>query len=95
MGNIKQKENINANPSEDIPIAHTPTRAEQLAKREYDKKFAYADDIMPMLKKVGGTLIESEQRLPQVDRQTYDKNEWERLNEKSFNKKNNAYYTWH
>ena len=94
MGSIKQKEQVNDNPDEDIPIASKGTRTQELAQRRYKKQFEYADDIMPMLKKVGGTLVDSKQNPPQADKRTYTGEEWKKLNEKSHNSRNNTYYSW-
>lgn len=39
--------------------------------------------------------ISNEETLPQGDVITYNRGEWEKLNERSFKKKTNTYYSWH
>jgi hypothetical protein len=98
MGNIKQKEQVNQNPDNDIFVKPlSKSRKEELAERRRQKGQASYDDIKNMLQNVGGHIVASEEYLPPGDWQTYNKNEWTRLNEKSVahRREGSTYYTWH
>jgi hypothetical protein len=77
-------------------IARGPTREERKQQQQRDREFGDTSDIDSMLQRVRGTIIKQETHLPKGgDMETYDKNEWTRLNKKSHNKTNNTYYSWH
>jgi hypothetical protein len=94
--NIKQKEQVNQNPDDNIfvkPIGKS--RKEELADRRKQRGQASYDDIKNMLQNVGGHIVTSEEYLPPGDWQTHTGEEWKKLNEKSYNRRNNVYYSWH
>jgi hypothetical protein len=74
---------------------HTPTAAERRVQRSKDKEFGDVSDILPMVEKAGGYIVRQETHLPEGDSPTYDRNEWTRLNEKSYNRRTNTYYSYH
>lgn len=92
---IKQKEKISKNPDEEIFIIPLwKSRNQELADRMRQREFPGSDDILPLLEKVGGTLIRSEEYLPNVDKETMSSEELYKERE-SRNKSQNRYWTWH
>jgi hypothetical protein len=93
---IKQKEKINKNPDDEIFIMPVwKSRNQELADRLRQREFPGSDDILPMLEKIGGTLIKSEEHLPQgADKETMSNEELDKQRE-SRNKFQNRYWTWH
>jgi|SRR5215211_1969765 len=89
---------------ENIPIAHLPTRDERKQQQQKEQEFGNYDDIKPMLRKVGGTLMKQEE-IPKPqnvdDKQTFTKDEWSAIREgekakvRSVNVKSNTWYSWH
>jgi hypothetical protein len=79
----------------EFPGGHYPTRAEQQEQRFKDKEFGNYDNIKGYLKRGSGAMISQTEHLPQGDLQTYTQDEWQKPNEKSFNSRNNTYYSWH
>jgi len=80
-----------------FPIAHVPTRTEQREQRIKDREFGNYDDIKPMLRKVGGTMIKQEEHLPTTsvnDKQTLSRQEPDQQRE-SRNTAQGRYWTWH
>jgi hypothetical protein len=76
MGSIKQKENINKNPDDEFFIMPVwKTRTQELADRMRQREFPGSDDILPMLEKVGGTLVKSEEYLPGAGKETMSNEE--------------------
>lgn len=99
MGSIKQKEKINGNPDDEIFIIPVwKSRNQELADRIRQREFPGSDDILPMLEKVGGTLIKSEEYLPTTssvnDKQSLSRQELDQQRE-SRNKAQGRYWTWH
>jgi hypothetical protein len=95
MGSIKQKEKINENPDDEIFIMPVwKSRNQELADRMRQREFPGSDDILPMLEKVGGTLIRSEEYLPTRDKETMSNKELDKERE-SRNKAQGRYWTWH
>jgi hypothetical protein len=95
MGSIKQKEKINKNPDDEIFIIPVwKSRNQELADRMRQREFPGSDDILPMLEKIGGTLIRSEEYLPVVGKETMSNEEFAKQRE-SRNKFQNRYWTWH
>jgi hypothetical protein len=103
MGTIKYKSKLPFGPDNkpldgkdlEFPVAHTPSRKERQRQQRKNEEFGNYDDIKPMLRKVGGTMVSQTEHLPQGDTPTYYNNEWTKLNEKSYNRNTNTYYTWH
>jgi hypothetical protein len=85
MGSIKQKEKINENPDDEIfTIPVWKGRNQELADRMRQKEFPGSDDMLPMLEKVGGTLIKSEEYLQTTsenDKQTLSRQELDQQRE--------------
>jgi hypothetical protein len=76
-------------------LAHNrlgPINADCMRQRE----FPGSDDILPMLEKVGGTLIKSEEYLPRLvnDKQSLSRQELDQERE-SRNKAEGRYWIWH
>ena len=95
MGSIKQKEKINENPDDEIFIVPVwKSRNQELEDRMRQSEFPGSDDILPMLEKIGGTLIRSEEYLPVVGKETMSNEELDKERE-SRNKSQNRYLTWH
>jgi hypothetical protein len=91
---IKQKEKINKNPDDEIFIIPLgKTRNQELADRMRQREFPGSDDILPMLEKIGGTLIKSEEYLPTCDKETFSKQELDQRRE-SKNKVQGRYWSW-
>ena len=59
------KDNEEDNPNQNFPIAHTPTRSEQFQQRMEQQKFGNYDDIKGMLKRVGDSMKNQVEHLPQ------------------------------
>lgn len=95
VGTIKQKEKINENPDDEIFIMPVwKSRNQELDDRRRQREFPGSDDILPMVEKVGGTLIKSEEHLPPGDKETLSKQEFDQRRE-SRNKAQGRYWTWH
>ena len=86
------------NPDDEIFIIPLwKSRTQELADRMRQMEFPGSDDILPMLEKVGGTLIKSEEHLPTTsvnDKQTLSRQELDQQRE-SRNKAQGRYWTWH
>ncbi|MFL6323274.1 MAG: hypothetical protein ACJ71P_10385 [Nitrososphaeraceae archaeon] len=97
MGSTKQKEKIKENPDDDVYIILVwKSRNQELADRMSQREFPGSDDIVPMLEKIGGTLIKSEEYLQTTsvnDKQTLSRQELDQQRE-SRNRAQNRYWTW-
>lgn len=99
MGTIKQKEKINENPDDEIFIIPVwKSRNQELADRMRQREFPGSDDILPLLEKVGGTLVRSEEYLPTTSsnhKQTLSRQELDQQQKReSRNRAQNRYWTW-
>ena len=66
MGNIKQKEDINENPDDNIFVLPVgKSRTQEMRERRQTQEFpGLDDDLKKTLRNIGGTLVRSEEYLP-------------------------------
>jgi hypothetical protein len=82
---------------ENFPVAHKPTRAEEMEKRLKEKQFGDYSDIKDMLVKSRATLISNEEYLPKGDLATYSNEELSKMKQtrRSYNSFSNTSYYYY